>query len=231
MRASNLLRGSLAIRRVKLPLACAPAAPGEAGLEHDSVPEVGLRALSGHETALVLQRAREFAVSRGVADPKPDDELYEFGKAVHTCLVGVVDPDAPPERAEPFFDGGLQQLLSLPGLGRDEILMLAELQEQWQSEVSPGVKDIAPEAFEQALEQLAGPAGGTFFFSLRPGTRLSFTRTMAGLLLLSLRGRSPSGSTPTAPPSSDWEDPEPEPSAPAEPRPRLRLKRPKGRRR
>lgn len=239
MKASNLVRGSLAIRRTKLPLARAPEATTEADhrdaatMNSSAEPEVGLRALSGLETALVLQRAREFAVARGVPEPKEDDELYQYGKAVWCCLLGCVDPDSNAARPEPFFDGGLDQLLALDGLGRDGILLLAELQEQWQEEVSPSARDLEGKAFEEAVAQLAGPMGGTFFLNLRPGMRLSLARSMAALLLTLLRGRSPSGSSSTSQPSDAWTpDADADPELESRPRTpgRLRLRR-KGRRR
>jgi hypothetical protein len=200
MKASNLIRGSLAVRRAKLPLASDPSGNGaDLGSAGSSAPEVGLKPLNGIETAEVLQRAREFASSRGVTEPKEDDELYQYGKAVWSILLGCVDPDEPKAR---FFDGGLDQLLGL--LGRDEVLLLSELQEQWQQECSPMVKDFSEEQVSEAIDTLAGPAGSAFFLSLRPGLRWNLVRSMAALLRSSQPGRSISGSTHTYVPESVW---------------------------
>ena len=122
MRAINLFRGSRAVQRAKLPLARAQANEADPGSANDAASEVGLRFLNGLETAEVLSKAREFAVKRGVSDPREEDELYQYGKAVWTVLLGCVDAE---NYSVLFFDSE-EQVLAL--LSRDELLLLAELQ-------------------------------------------------------------------------------------------------------
>ena len=197
MKASQLARGYLATKTVSLPLA-APApkntdGPDPDGAQTPAPVAVGLAPLTPGDEALIYERARAYAIAHGLTDPKEGEELYEYGKALHRCLLGVVDPDAP--KPEPFFDGGLSQLEGLTELGKDGVLTLAEMQQTYQDEVTGQLDSFEGDKLEIALGQLAGPHGAPFWFSLRPGLRVSCALTMARLLLASLSGKSSSTSS------------------------------------
>lgn len=212
MKASQLLKGKRAVKRIPLPLSRDPDAPEQAQII------VGLKAFEPGEH---LRQAREYAIARGVKDPKDGDDLYEYGKILYTILLGCVDPD---DDNSPFFDGGLEQLIAFPGFEKDERILLAEMHEQWRQEVCPMVSEFEDGQFEQALELLAGPGGSTFFLSLRPGMRVSLMRTTASLLLSSLRGKSVSGGKP-----EKRAETEPESLPSREARIRVKRKRNRGR--
>lgn len=232
MKAGDLLRGYLQIKRIPLPLAGTTPAlrlhgktpeQKEADLEvwraehpgqpdPPEQPEVGLLLLEPHQSALVLQRAREFAISRGVEDPQPDDELYEYGKAIWTCLLGVVDPDTaddPSKSPEPFFDGGIDQLLSMRELGVDGIQILAKEHGEFTDEMSGQVRKLTDEEYQRLVKEAAGPDGYPFWSTLRPGVQWDCMRTTASLLHGSL-SRSSSGGGDSARTTNS----EPEPSSP-----------------
>src|SRR5512145_2634901 len=158
MKASQLARGYLATKTVELPL-CRPTgtdgAPGAA-----PVVTVGLRPLEPGEEGQVYARALSYARALGVPDAKDGDELVEYGKALHRCLLGAVDADSPRGRPEPFFDGGLEQLERMVEIGKDGVLTLAEMHQAYTDEVAGLTAELANEdgnAFERALEELAGP--------------------------------------------------------------------------
>src|SRR5262245_55279121 len=71
----------LAERRGKDRAAWEAARAGQAApVAPDGDVLVDLRVLTGVEEATVLQKAREFAISRGLEHPKDGDPLYELGK-------------------------------------------------------------------------------------------------------------------------------------------------------
>src|SRR4051812_6340335 len=125
---SSILLGTRATTRVLLPL------PGVA----EPVP-VAVRPLSGTEEGAVLERARAYAVAKGVADPKDGDRLYDLGLMVHVLAIACVDVDDP---TRPFFDKGAQQVLD--NLDADRIALLYEAQQVWQEECSPRKSKMNP---------------------------------------------------------------------------------------
>jgi hypothetical protein len=199
VKASQLARGYLAIKTETLPLA-APAPQSTDGPDPDGAQAgpapvaVGLRPLTPGEEADIFARARAYAIAHGLTDPKEGEELYEYGKALHRCLIGVVDVDSPPGRPEPFFDGGLAQLEGFDELGKEGVLTLAQMHQVYQDQLTGGLDELKDDNLEATLEELAGPHGAPFWFSRRPGLRVSLALTMARLLLASLRGKSHSTS-------------------------------------
>jgi hypothetical protein len=204
MKASALIQGRRAIRRVKLPLANAghllgsqsselTEAQREAGVSSREAPDVGIRALTGWEWAEVLRLAGEFAAARG-GKSEDADELYQLGKMAHAMLYGCVDPDDPEHG--PFFDGGVDQILNSIDLGRDGIAYLYEQIEMWQDITAPQLLRLDGAEVEGAITELAGPEESSlrFFTQLRPGTRWRFMRSMASMLQILLSSRSGSGS-------------------------------------
>jgi hypothetical protein len=248
MKASELLRGNPQVKRVPLPIAgTIPALrlhgktpeQKEADLEAwraehpgqpDPVPqpEVGLLALEPLQSGVILERAREFAKARGLEDPKPDDELYEYGKAIWTCLLGVVDPDSDPAKPEPFFDKGIEQLLSLRELGVDGIQVLAKEHDAFQMEVSGQLNELTEDEYRVMLEEATGPHGFPFLCSLRHGALLNFALTTANQLAICLKLKSGGGldSAETSRSGQRSREAEREPNRSA-----IRTKRSKGRRR
>ena len=201
-KASQLLRGYLQVRRVNLPLATAPNKSlldgADPGVERDPsgpVPvEVGLKPLSPGEEADIYAQALAYAGRHGVSKPEDGSEVVEYGKALYRCLLGVVDADSDPHRPEPFFDGGLSQLEGMAEIGKEGVLLLAEMHQIYQDEVSGLVADLDDDGLSAMVEELAGPRGGPLLLRLRPGLRASLTLTMARLLWTFLQARSPSGS-------------------------------------
>jgi hypothetical protein len=190
MKASQLLRGYLQTKRVALPLAGShdtiedgPDHGAQRG--HPARVEVGLVPLSPGDEATIYERAAAYAAEHGLPSPREGDELYEYGKALHRCLLGVVDPDVT-DRREPFFDGGLAQLEEMVELGKDGVLTLAEMHQAYSDDISGMVAELSTEeGYARATKELAGPNGASFFLSLRPGLRVSWATITAKLLVSS----------------------------------------------
>jgi hypothetical protein len=100
--------------------------------------DVDLIVLDGGQEALAIQRATEFAQARGIASPKPNDQLFELGHMVHVLSMAIVDKDVI-DSDEPFFESA-EEILKAHELGTDGITYLYEAQRAWQTMVSPGRK-------------------------------------------------------------------------------------------
>jgi len=192
MKASQLLRGRRAVRRVKFPVCNAGHLSGrqppelaqaqqEAGVLAQEAPDVGIRAMTGLEWAEVLRQAADFATSRG-GKAEDADERYQLGKMVHALALGCVDPDDPQHGL--FFDGGVQQILESVDLGRDGIAYLYEQLELWQDETHPQQLTLTPAEMSDAIVELAGAEDSSqrFFASMRAGARWACTRVLASTL-------------------------------------------------
>jgi hypothetical protein len=192
MKASALIKGRRAIKRVKMPLANAgpllgsqppelTAAQQEAGVLPSDAPDIGIRTLTAWEWGEVLRQASEFATTRG-GKAEDTDELYQLGKMAYTLLVACVDPDD--DGHGPFFDGGIDQILNSIDLGRDGIAYLYEQVEMWQDATSPQLLNMDSSELESAITELAGEEGSSmrFFTALRPGMQWRCARFMAVLL-------------------------------------------------
>ena len=193
----SLVRGPRARKRVKLPMPGSSVDPETGELSGDVI-ELDVCGLNPVERSEVAARARAFAKARGVDDPRDEDELYEWGKILHTLVLTCIDKDSTEDAPSPFFDGGFDQLHETKLLGPEHVAFLYEQQQQWQDECAPGLKSQTPEEFWAAVVKTA--AGDmSFFVNARPGMRWSFTRTLAALHLSSLTDKSHS-SSPSAPP-------------------------------
>jgi hypothetical protein len=141
--------------------------------------------LLGEAEAKVLKGAREFAIEHGLAEPKPGDPLYELGRAIWTCALGVVDGDPKVPETAPvlFFDGGVKQIREK--LDRDRIFFLARQQEAWQSEMAPGVKNLSPEDMQGMIHRIKeAPEGAELPLESWPGaTQRIFIRGVVNTLL------------------------------------------------
>jgi hypothetical protein len=195
MKASQIVQGTRAVRRVPLPRMnngrqlFGPEGHEESAAVLSSI-EVGVRALTGIEQLAILERAAAEAQKRK-AEPKQGDPVYDLLVAAHTLAVACVDPDDP--HLQPFFDGGAEQILASEELGTDGIAALCEQQALWQDACAPQALTLTDDELKLAIVELAGPGGADFFLRLRPGLRLMLARFMAGLLLSSQWGNSPSG--------------------------------------
>src|SRR5688572_16220574 len=116
--------------------------PFDLPMPDGTVVRVALRGLFGENEAKVLQGARQYAIARGLPEPMPDDELYEFGKRVHTVLLGVTDVDSPDENPEPFFGSVAEILDEKTGLDPDRIVLLYEAQRMFQDSIAPMSKSM-----------------------------------------------------------------------------------------
>lgn len=241
MRLRDIAAGTRAIKRVPLRLCNVPcellpdipelaeqraadrkaweaAQPGQAPpVAPDQTVEVGLRVLSGDETATVYEKAAAFARSRGSVKPEETDPVYALGVSVYTCAIACVDPDSSPTEPVPFFgDGSIEsaakEILDSPHLGRDGIVYLAEQHELWQDLCNPQGLKMNPFEMWNAIGKVAVEADHQTFLAMRPGLRVSFARFMAALLTTSLTGKLPFGFDSEISTSSDTKSNTDEPS-------------------
>lgn len=171
--------------------------------------ELDVRPLNPLETSTVIERARAFAVSKGVKDPKDGDELYDDAKILHTLVLACLDHDSPPDAPRPFFEGGFDQLHGTELLLPDHIAYLYEQQQLWQDECSPRFMRQTPGQFMAGVVAAAG-GDPSFFVGARPGMRWDSMRTLAAayLNLMTLQSpttsdSSPSTEAPPAPPATE----------------------------
>jgi hypothetical protein len=210
VKLKDIIQGTRAIHRVRLPLVNVPAddatappelaaqrardqaaaPPGQAAFSSGYV-EVGLRVLLGVETQEVLKRAQSYAEQHGSKTPNPGDPLYDFGLRLFTVAIAAVDPESDPRDAEPFFgnrgdaQSGVDDILDSPHIGRDGILYLSEQQEYWQDLCSPQPLKITPEKLWEKVGEVAASRDARPFFGLRPGLQWVLVRFMAGQLVSS----------------------------------------------
>jgi hypothetical protein len=221
MRLRDVLPGTRAIKRVPLPLVNVPSeysaevpelaqqrendraaasdeppvAPGAF-----SVPEVGVRAMTGLEQSLVFSKSREYATKHGGNPENPSDTLYNFATTAYTVAIACVDPDSNPKDPEPFFgnkgdpDSGVAELLASEHIGRDGIVYLHEQQELWQDLVSPQSLSMPPEQLWEAAREVATSKDAGPFLRLRPGMRWKLTQFLANHWWSSQISSSPSSS-------------------------------------
>jgi hypothetical protein len=142
-----------------------------------------VRHLMAEQEAAILVDARAFAKARGVDDPRPDDPLYLFGMMVSTLLHGFLDDEAPLDRIEPFFDGGVEQILR--HLDQDRIAYLWAVQCAFQDKCSGRAAALTDaevlarvHAIAAAEQTDPGP-----FADLRPFQQQQLMRAMAKLIL------------------------------------------------
>lgn len=218
MKLKDIIAGTRAIHRVRLPLVNVPsgdfaalhelaeqrardqaAAPaGQAAFSFDHV-EVGLRVLLGVETQQALKSARDYAERNGSKMPSPGDPLYDFGWRLYTIALAAVDPDSDPKNPEPFFgergnlDSAVEEILASPHIGRDGILYLSEQQEFWQDLLNPQQLRLSLEQLWQKVGEVAASRDARPFLELQPATRWIFARFMASQLLNSPDLKSSSG--------------------------------------
>lgn len=144
--------------------------------------DVLLRPLDAGEELAVIAHARTFAMDRGVTDPHMGDELYDSALFVYTLVTAVLDKDSPVGVRQPFFDAGIDQVLSLDP---DSIGHLYEQQQLWQEECSPTIRTKTAGDLLKLTRQIAEDESQGFFLRLSRSTQATCARTMARLLLAS----------------------------------------------
>lgn len=215
-----IMAGTRAIHRVELPLVNAPSRlqadqpelasqraanmaavqPGRAPSEAPSTLEVGVRVLTGEETAEVYQKAFEAAKKRGCTAPDEKDPVYALMLSVWTLAYACVDLDSDPKDPDLAFGEGkrdyeaaAERLLTSPRVGRDGIAFLAEAHELWQDLCHPQALKVSDTELGAVIAELVVDDPRPFL-ERRPGTRWSLMRFMALRLQALLEDRSTPGS-------------------------------------
>lgn len=215
---SSLVQGPRARKPVTMPLLGARF-DAETGKWEGPHVELDLRPLRPDEHDKVLAEARKYAISLGVAEPAPGDDLFESGKMLHTLAIACVDRESPPHAPAPFFDGGVPGILEADSLIPEILCSLYDQQQAFQYEVNPLRKNMTPAEFTATVMRMAkdGDEEIGFFGCMVPGMLWSFTHSMAKLLAPSMMRASLSTSdsaSPTTPPETSTETaPPPRPVA------------------
>jgi hypothetical protein len=160
--------------RAAQPGQAAPIAPG-------ATVKVDLRVLSGEEEAVVLDKARKFAIGRGVKVPRDGEPIYDLAVMIETLALACVDSESPEEAPALFFESSRE---ILDGMDRERIVYVYTVWETWQEECSPQAKTMPPEEFFDIVVRAADSEDPTDpFCRLRPGMQWICFRTMASLLI------------------------------------------------
>lgn len=210
MKLKDIMAGTRAIHRVRLPLVNVPSSEAVAhpelaeqrardqaadprGLAAFSAGyiEAGVRVLLGRETREALKRARAYAETNGSKTPVPGDPLYDFGLRLYLVALATVDPDSDPRDPDPFFgergdiESAVTAILESPHIGRDGILYLSEQQQAWQDLLNPQELRVSPERLYELVAEVATSPDAGPFWRLRPGMQWVLARFMASQLLSS----------------------------------------------
>jgi hypothetical protein len=188
---TDILRGAKARKPVAFPRPSITAAL----LSKEPTEEVlvDLMPISGEEEAVVLTRARAFAVERGVADPKPGDPIYDLGLMVETLAVGCIDHESPPDAPARFF-ASAEEIRSF--LDRERIVYLYELHALWQDELAPLGRTLSEDEYYKAVLKLADAEDPSLPFAMyRPAILGNFMLSMARQLRDLVLVKSPLGSS------------------------------------
>lgn len=218
MKLHEIKKGTRAVKTVPLRLATAPLL--DAGADWETADDggtvmVGIRILTGTETAEAFEKAQDSARKAGVPQWLATHPLCQLHEMAQLVAAACVDDAA---RGEPFFVGGAAEVLGDIAIGTDNIGYLAQQIELWQNEVSPRGSEVSEERLISAIVQEAERpehAPEAFFSRLRPKEQLSCIRSMARMLSDLLANRSlifseSSSSSSTTTESSSPEAPTPE---------------------
>lgn len=158
---------------------------------------VGVRVLSGAETAVALEKAIAAAKAAGAKEWLDTHPLCRLHEMAQTLAVACVDVDS---RDEPFFISA-DEILQDCRIGADNIAYLFEHWRSWQAECSLDVKDFTPEqCIGILLEEAVRPESARSPLSTMPrGSLESFFHTTAVLFASLLTRKSDS----TSPSESD----------------------------
>lgn len=201
MKLRDVAKGRRAVKRVPfLPATAGAAQPGRAPLEaHSEEILLGVRVLSGDETVEVYEKATAAARRKGVEQWSTDNPICRLYEMAHTVLLGCValpqDPGTPiPDEPEPFFDS-VEQVLTSPLVGRDNIVYLYEQVDEHNKSSGLLEKNLtAEEVFGVLMQEAERPENADSPLDrMRPGLQKSFLHTTAVLFVNLLQDRS--GST------------------------------------
>lgn len=172
---TDILRGAQARKPVAFPRPSITAAL----LSKEPTQEVlvDLMPISGEEEAGVLERARAFATTRGVADPKPGDPIYDLGLMVETLAIGCIDHDSPADAPARFF-ASVEEIRQF--LDRERIVYLYELHALWQDELAPLGRTLSEDEYYRTVLKLADAEDPSIPFAMyRPAILGNFMLSMA----------------------------------------------------
>lgn len=155
--------------------------------------QIAIAPLSFGEEGDAYAAARQYAIAKGVADPKNGEPIYERALALHIVCASCFDPDLVPDTRVKFFDS-IQQIEEL--LDHDRVAMLFQWQRAWQREISPSPKGYTPQEYLKMVVMTleADEREEIPFDYLPPTAQRSLLRFTSALCLSLLQLRSPSGS-------------------------------------
>lgn len=172
MRFAQLIKGTRAVKPVTFSIWGSDA-------------KLAVRPMTGLEEGEAYAAARAYAVSKGVADPKPTDRIYEIGVMANTIAIACVDVEAHETR---YFSNANEVL---DNLDTDRIAYLFEAQQLWQDECSPLVKSMTEAQWAAKIIEVTEAAEEVDFLSpMRPVMRLAFLRLTVSRLFRSLTDNS-----------------------------------------
>jgi len=184
---ASLIRGTRAERAAIFPLVRAGGETIECA--------VLLRPITDAEENDAHAFALAHAKSKGVAEPAPNQPIYDTAYMAHALASGILDPDSPATARTPFFADAKEVL---DNLTRDQRVFLFELLDAFQDEVSPSVRKMSAEQMLDGCAVLA--KGGTeaerFLDRLAPSTLRRFATFTGSQVWSSLERKSPTGSPP-----------------------------------
>lgn len=139
-----------------------------------------VRALRPDEYDKVVENAKAFAKTHGSDNPTDGDEHFERGRMLYTLLVSCLDKDSPIDAPVTYFES-LEEIQTSEVLLPETQQYLFQHQRMWQEDISPLRMTMTEDEYLAGIIQAA--KGDTdFFLSLRPGTQVSFMRSMANQL-------------------------------------------------
>lgn len=200
MKLSHVAKGTRAVKAVRFKPAIAPQ-PGSA-TSGGSVDHllVGVRVLTGAEQAQIYESAAADAREKGVAEWNPDHPICQLYEKAHAIALAYVDVDqatgkpCDSSKLEPFFDGGVRDVLESELVGTDNIVYLYDQFIDWQDECSILAKHLKPdEVISILLAEAARPDNDDSPLDrMRPVLQRAFLRTTAVLYATLLTGKSDS---------------------------------------
>lgn len=197
MKLKDVAKGSWAIRPVTLRLVntSQAAQPGAAPSGESVEVTLGVRLLTGEETAQVYQKAQSDAAKHGVTTWIDEHPLCRLMQAARTLELACVDIDSDPKAPARFFESA-EEVLTSPNVGTDNIAYLFERWQDFVDDCSIESKTMtADEVVATILAEAERPENAPSpLVRMRPGLRASFLRTTAVLFSSLATSKSPSGS-------------------------------------
>lgn len=157
------------------------------GAETDATAD--LRVLLADEEIEAVSRARAFAMSKGLANPREGDAIYDLALMVETILLAALEVGSDAR----FFDAAED----VRALDRDTIQYVYQRHSIMSDRCSPRLLKMSPEEFVAGIAVLASEDSESvrFFERLGSGLQWIYTRTLARQAVISQTLRSDSGST------------------------------------